>query len=417
MGDIQEQLALLKRRIARIDRKYSRGVPAPPPAARDVRPARYFVDEWMSGREVETPHGRHFESERTWQRHRRHGSVDISVLDELPPDLLSAISAGAIPDSPPRRWAFLDTETTGLAGGTGTCAFLVGIGRIDAQGFHLRQFFMRDYGEEPSLLAAVAAHLEGFDVLVTYNGKTYDQPLLETRYRMARMRPPFARLAHLDLLAGARRLWKLRFESCRLVDLENQILGVERQGDLPGDMIPYVYFEYLRSGEALRVAPIFHHNALDILTLACLTAIVPRAFRSPAGAPLAHGAEMVGLARWLRQAEQLDESAELFRRAIARGLPDHLLFRTMWDLALIEKKRGRQDAAVAVFTDLAASKNGYQTAAIEELAKYYEHTERNYAMALDFTRAALAITDTAALRRREERLRRRAAGFNNGRLL
>jgi hypothetical protein len=201
------------------------------------------------------------------------------------------------------------------------------------------------------------------------------------------------------------------------VDLENQILGVERQGDLPGEMIPYVYFEYLRSGEAMRVAPVFHHNALDILTLACLTAIVPRAFRCPSAALLAHGAEMVGLARWLRQAEQLDEAAGLFRRAIARGLPDHLLFRTLWDLALIEKKRGRQDAAVAVFTDLAASKNAYQTAAIEELAKYYEHTERNYAMALEFTRAALAITDTAALRRREERLRRRAAGPKNGRLL
>ena len=98
----------------------------------------------------------------------------------------------------------------------------------------MRQFFMRDYGEESSLLARLTEHLSHFDVLITYNGKTYDLPLLETRYRMARAKPPFARLAHLDLLHGARRLWKLRLDSCRLVDLENQILGLEREGRSAG---------------------------------------------------------------------------------------------------------------------------------------------------------------------------------------
>ena len=92
---------------------------------------------------------------------------------------------------------------------------------------------MRDYGEEASLLARLAEHLAHFDVLITYNGKSYDQPLLETRFRMARARHPFDRMEHLDLLFGARRLWKLRLESCRLVDLENRILGVEREGDCP----------------------------------------------------------------------------------------------------------------------------------------------------------------------------------------
>ena len=186
---------------------------------------------------------------------------------------------------------------------------------------------MRDYGEESSLLPALAAYLEQFDVLITYNGKTYDQPLLETRYRMARLRPPFARMQHLDLLFGARRLWKLRFDSCRLVDLEKQILGVERQGDLPGEMIPYVYFDYLRNREAVRVVPILHHNAIDILTLACLTAIVPWAFHSPEEGRITHGSEMVGLSRWYQKAEQYDRALELLRRGLAAGLPDELLFR------------------------------------------------------------------------------------------
>ena len=108
----------------------------------------------------------------------------------------------------------MDTETTGLAGGSGTYAFLIGVGRITKQGFTVRQFFMREYAEEPSLLAGVTEHLAEFDVLITYNGRTYDQPLLETRYRMNRHKPPFGRLAHLDILYGARRLWKLNVSSC-----------------------------------------------------------------------------------------------------------------------------------------------------------------------------------------------------------
>src|SRR5262249_46495074 len=152
---------------------------------------------------------------------------------------------------------------------------------------------------EPSVLARLAEHLRQFDVLITYNGKAYDQPLLETRFRMSRARHPFGRMEHLDPLFGARRLSKLRLDSCRLIDLENQIRGVERQGDLPGALIPYYYFDSLRTRQALRLAPIFHHNAIDILSLACLTAIVPTAFRCPDDAALRHGADVLGLARWL----------------------------------------------------------------------------------------------------------------------
>lgn len=474
MSDIKEQLAVLRRRVARIDKKfdeqYRSAVTAPaddldlagteknapgqhPPPAQaprwdNLRPARYFIEEWMSGQVVETPHGEHFETERIYERHRRHGSMDVSSLEEMPDDLLGSISSGEISPSPPARWAFLDTETTGLAGGSGTYAFLVGVGRITPEGFRVRQFFMRDHGEEASLLYALTEHLNEFDVLVTYNGKTYDQPLLETRFLMARARTPFARLEHLDLLFGARRLWKLRFESCRLVDLEYQILGVERQGDLPGEMIPYVYFEYLRTREAFRVAPIFHHNAMDILTLACLTAIVPYAFRSAEETPLAagksgsqppgadtageggdavdtglaprmaaHGAEMVGLARWLRKAERFEQALQLFRRAVDCELSDELLFRTLWDIAMLEKKLKRESEALSVLADLSTCRNPYRVQALEELAKHHEHRERNYAMALELTRTAIGLSDTPALRHREARLERRLASPRNKRLL
>lgn len=409
MEDIQEQLANLRRRIARIDRKWAGSAPERPRVQPDLRPARYFVEELMSGEVVRTPCGEHFETEKLFERHRRHGSMDISNLHELPADLLDSLSEGVIVSSHPSKWAFLDTETTGLAGGTGTYAFLVGVGSIEPAGFRLRQFFMRDYGEEASLLRRLSEHLARFDVLITYNGKTYDQPLLETRFRMARARHPFDRLEHLDLLVGARRLWKLRLESCRLAELENQILGVERQGDLPGEMIPYYYFEYLRTQQAFRLVPIFHHNAIDILSLACLTAIVPFAFRAPEETAFRHGADVIGLARWVLQAGRQEQALRLLRRAVDLGLPDDLLFRTLWDIGTMEKRLGKADAALAVFSDLAASRSAYRPRAFAELAKHYEHGERNYAMALEMTRSALALEDTPELRRRERRLAERVA--------
>jgi uncharacterized protein YprB with RNaseH-like and TPR domain len=399
MGDFHAQLAFLRQKVARIDRKYA--------IAERPRVAPCLIEEIVSGEVVETSFGAHFETERLYERHRRHGCVGFADLIDLPESLLEALSEGAIAQSHPTRWAFLDTETTGLAGGTGTYAFLIGVGSIDEQGFRVRQFFMRDYGEEASLLAALAGYLERFDVMITYNGKAYDQPLLETRYRMVRARPPFTRMEHLDLLFGARRLWKLRLDSCRLVDLENRVLGVERHGDLPGEMIPYYYFEYLRMQQAFRLVPIFHHNAMDIVSLACLTAIVPAAFGSPDGTIFRHGADLIGLARWLLAAGRAEEALGLYRRAVDLGLPDALLFRTLAETGAIEKRLGREAAALEIFNDLAASPNPYRGHAFEELAKYYEHRERNDALALEMTRNARNLEDSPELERREERLRRR----------
>lgn len=397
--------------MAAIDRRFA-GIPkpAPPPAVTEARPERYWVEEYLPGSEVETEFGRHWEMEKLYERQRRHGSIGIVDLEQLPADLLCPISGGEIADAPPETWAFLDTETSGLAGGSGTYAFLVGVGRIARDGFRVRQFFMREYGEEASLLHSLTAHLKQFRVLITYNGRIYDQPLLETRYRMSRARPPFGDLAHLDLLFGCRRLWKLRFESCRLVELENQILGAEREGDLPGEMIPYVYFEYLRTREIARLVPIFHHNATDILTLACLTAIVPWAFHAPERAQLEHGAEMVGLARWWRQAGEHENALALFRRAIERGLPDSLLFRTMWDAACLEKKLGREQAALPLLKDLIAGRNEWRRHALEELARYYERRERDFRRALEMTLAALEAGASEPLQRRRLRLEKRIAG-------
>lgn len=396
--DIQEQLTALRRRVAAIDERYRRP-PAPKPTA--------FVEELLSGQVVHTPHGSHFETEKLHAIHTRHGSVEISDLLDLPHDLLASLSNDGIPNSHPTRWAFLDTETTGLAGGSGTYAFLIGIGSIDEKGFRVRQFFMRDYGEEASQLHAVSEYLQRFDVLITYNGKTYDQPLLETRFRMCRAAHPFGRMEHLDLLFGARRLWKQRMENCRLSHLEQQVLGFEREDDVAGALIPYIFFEYARTGRAAQLLPVFHHNVLDIVSLACLTAIVPEAYRNPETVPVRHGSDLLGVARWLLQVGRADQALALMRRAVDIGLPDRLLFPTLLDTGLLLKKQGDETAALRVFTDLTESKNPCRARAFEELAKYYEHRERNHSMALEMTRSAISDTDTPELRHREARLRER----------
>jgi uncharacterized protein len=425
MNELREQLEALRERVARVQaRMAEKHAPQENFSAVAPKLARNpfeqgvdqnFVSDFdpdfdapLPGQQVTTEHGTHWEMVTHYPAHHIHGSADVGALADLPQDLLHAVSSGEAPATHPFTWAFLDTETTGLAGGTGTCAFLVGVGRISPEGFTVRQFFMRDYEDEPSLLYALAEHLAEFQVLITYNGRTYDQPLLETRYRLNRTRPPFARLAHhVDLLYGSRRLWKLRYESCRLVDLETQVLGYERQGDVPGSLIPYLYFDYLRTRQATRLRPVFTHNTLDILTLACLTGIVPTAFKDVD--TVQHGAELAGLGRWTLKNGDVAESRDLLQRAVDAGLPDQHLFRTLWDIAALDRKLGHDDRAVALWTDLANSPNPYRLRALEELAKFAEHRLKDYAQALQWTETALVLEITESLLRRQTRLRKRQA--------
>lgn len=375
----------------------------------DFRPEHYSAEQTFDGEVMETPYGSYFLSERLYPNHKLHGSYEISRLADMPGAWLEKISKGEISDHAPSRWVFLDTETTGLAGGTGTCAFLVGIGTIEDDGFRVRLFFMRDYDEESAMLWGLSEFLSHYDVLVTYNGKSYDAPLIETRYRLRRIPNPLDRLRHLDLLHGARSLWKLRMESCRLMNLEREILGVERQGDLPGELIPYYYFEYLRTKQSFKLVPLFHHNVIDIVSLACLTGVVLPVFASPEEAALHAGQDFLGLARWLRRAGALETAADVYRKAVEKGMMDDELFAALWEAALVEKKRKNREAMVELFGDLAESRNPYQARACVELAKHHERTEKNFERALATARRALELEPSEDHERRCARLAKRLA--------
>lgn len=380
----QAQLEQLRKRVAKIE-------------ARSVTPVQECR---LGGTEVETASGKHLRVERVYPMDHLHGRMPVERLRDVPGKLV-----------------FLDTETTGLAGGTGTFAFLIGAASITERGFELRQWFLRDHGEEASALESLSEYLGRFDTVVTYNGRSYDQPLLETRYTLNRQRTPFGRLEHLDLLYGARRLWKLRFDSCRLVELEKQILGHERVGDVPGEMIPQLYFDYLRTGSSQRLEAVLEHNALDILSLAFLAAIIPPAFDDPLACHLKHGAELSGLARWLVAQERLEEAAQLYRRAVDAPISDELLFRSLWELSHVERRLERMTEALVIWTDLSQSKNAYRPEALVELAKYYEHKEKNFFMALECTLAARKLRDSVELQHRQGRLEGKISTPKTRRLL
>jgi len=268
----------------------------------------------------------------------------------LPADVLRAL----VPDAPdetadPGQWLFLDTETTGLSGGTGTYAFLVGVAWLDAGGLQVEQYFMRDHTEECSLLAALAERLAERRVLVTFNGKAFDWPLLETRFRMTRTLAPRQPLAHLDLLHPARQLWRLRLGSVRLTELERGVMGLDRGEDIPPHRIPNVYFDFLRGGHPAPLVAVFHHNRMDLVGLAAQARRIFSLLTEPAeaGDPL----ELYGLSRfWFRRDAQ--RARLLYERALDAGLPRTLDRAARRELARLAKRQRDYARANALWAEL-----------------------------------------------------------------
>jgi uncharacterized protein YprB with RNaseH-like and TPR domain len=312
------------------------------------------------------------------------------------------LDAGALrllaPDAPvevidPRRWLFLDTETTGLAGGTGTYAFLVGIAWWDAGGLQVEQFFMREHSEEHSLLVALAERLAERPVLVTFNGKCFDWPLLETRYRMTRVIRPPAPLAHLDLLHPARSLWRLRLGSVRLAELEKHVLGWNRGADVASEFIPEAYFNFVRGGRAEPLVPVFLHNQMDLRGLAGLSGRILSLLAEPEGdgpgANRIDAFELYGMSRICERRGQAKRARNLYQRSIASELPPEMDRAARRSLARLAKREGDLSHARELWEGmLGGSKEGLE--AYEQLAIYHEHHALEPHLAASVTRRALA---------------------------
>jgi len=287
----------------------------------------------------------------------------------------------------PERWLFLDTETTGLAGGTGTYAFLVGIAWWEGGGLEIEQFFMREYSEERSLLFALAERIAERPVLVTFNGKSFDWPLLETRYRMSRKLPPPLPRAHLDFLHPARTLWRLRLRSVRLPELERHVLGRERGVDLLSGLIPQIYFDYLRGGPHHRLVPVFHHNQMDLRGLAALSGRILSLFGDAENLGQ-DGLELFGVSRVCEKRGENTRARKLYEKSIASVLPSETDRAARRSLARLAKREGDFSLACDLWEGaLGNSRHGYE--AYEQLAIYYEHKARNPEQARQLVRRAI----------------------------
>jgi uncharacterized protein len=311
--------------------------------------------------------------------------VDASALRLLLPD-----AADEVAD--PRQWLFLDTETTGIMGGTGTYPFMVGIAWWDAGGLEVEQFFMRDYGDEHALLVTLAERMAERRVLVTFNGKSFDWPLLETRYRMTRTLKPPAPRAHLDFLHPARNLWRLRIGSVRLWELERHVLGWNRGPDLVSEFIPEIYFDFLRGGPPEPLVPIFLHNQMDLRGLAALSSRIV-SLLAEQDTDRKDGFELFGLSRICERRGEMKRARKHYEQSIALSeLPAESDRAAKKSLARLAKREGDLALARDLWESLLGnSREGFQ--AYEQLAIYYERHAAETRRAAEISREALSALE------------------------
>ena len=290
----------------------------------------------------------------------------------------------------PRKILYLDTETTGL-GGAGTVAFLVGMGFLTNTGFEVHQFLMRDYPEEPYLLKHVAAGLGKFDVLCTFNGTTFDVPLLEGRFLMNRMDRSCLELPHLDLLHMCRRLWRLRLGRCNLGRLEEVILGRPREDDLPGSEVPERYFTYLKTGQMSLLDDILKHNAQDIMSLCVLLNHMADLYEHPE--KIRFSEDVYSMGRALERMDHAPEARKCYRLA-RRG---RMGSEAAGALAASYRRAGERQEAARIWREMIAERRGGIQPYVE-LAKYSEHVLRDPAAALALTEQAMALLAEPSLR-------------------
>ncbi len=286
-------------------------------------------------------------------------------------------------------FAFFDIETTGLSGGVGTVAFLAGLGYFCGDFFVIRQYFMRDYDEEPAMLYELNSILSGHKGLVTFNGKAFDWNIITGRYIFNRMKLGLRDPIHIDLLHPARRLWKLKLESCRLSSLENNILNEPRYGDIPGELIPQAYFQYLEDRKADDITKVIRHNGYDILSMVSLLVKIAGILSDPVSRSDG-GYELLGAARIHedRNLASPGSSEDYYTRCTGSDLG--IVRETASKrLGMIYKKSGRFEEAAKVWSSIIDSKEMPDIPAVIELAKHYEHREKDYLMAADLVSGAI----------------------------
>ena len=387
------------------------------------------IGEMLGGRAIVTKFGQCLAIDRRYESDRRHGTMpigDCELEDRTGLHLLDPSLAAPSAN----RTVFIDLETTGLSGGAGTVAFLVGCGWFDYGAFQVRQFLLTSFAAERALLAAVAEFFSDADLIVTYNGKTFDVPVMETRWMFHRLSMPLDGVPHFDMLHPARRLWSTRGSNggaampsradeggCRLTTLERVLFDVTRVGDVPGFEIPSRFFRFLRSGDPRPLEPVLEHNRLDLVSLAAVTARAARLAQDGVDA-CRDCAEALALGRVYERAGILDSAERCYVRASRSDLKDVRL-ESLYRLGLRHRRSRRFAEAAECWRCLLelteprpgrrsdATMASVRTFAAEALAIHHEHRVRDFGAAREL--ALFALEESSGSGPRADGMRHRLA--------
>ena len=366
-------------------KQYEQTLQAPAPVKQTSKPD---LSTWLDGSELKNDLGACFQVVRHFPMDFKHGAFYISQIQDVDPSIFAQVGRDSrLSNLNLKNILFIDTETTGLAGGTGTVPFLVGLGYFQDEGLHVEQLFIRDYHEEKAMLHHLAETLAKYSVLVSYNGKAYDMNLIHSRFLMHRMKVSTENHSHLDLLYPVRRIWRRRLQDCSLGNIEEKILDFKRHGDIPGFLIPDIFFQYIRTGNGSELTGVFKHNQWDIVSLVVLTMLLGAVHHNP-GIHLQHAEDLLSHGKSLARGELFESAISSLRYAIEKE-PSEEAYQLM---AHCYKKTEQWQDAIQHWQYL-VEKFPHQFNAYEELAKHYEHHEKNFEEAIAIVQKALIRLD------------------------
>lgn len=345
----------------------------------------------------DTPHGRVSFRDEELPAHQPRGDVAPALLAQVPLQPLLQFGRLDAAVTGPEDLVFLDTETTGLAGGTGTLVVVAGLARLEGDRLRVRQFVLVDPATEAAFLQALTEELARARLLVTFNGRTFDWPVLEARYVLNRGIGCPPGLPHLDLLHPARRLYGADLESCRLTDLETHVLGARRNGDIPGSEVPLRY-HLLLDGRPEPFREVLVHNRHDLETLAALTAhaayLSYHGFNDGAAPAGAGPGQLLALARSCLERGDDGRAGELLKHILEQAGSRRrgaAWFAAARLLSTLYRRQGRWEAAAALWSEIASSYPPGAVWALTELAKEREHRAHDFQTALALTQQALDL--------------------------
>ncbi len=344
------------------------------------------ISDLVNGSWINTHFGDIFRAEFSYDLAEPYGSLDLQEAFEIDAMILPQVFQIERSINP-QNLLFIDTETTGLSGGTGTIAFMIGLGFIEKNNFIVHQYFITQLSHEEGMLELLQKVVPNFQCLVSYNGKSFDIPLINSRFVMNRMPPMPDELNHIDLLHPTRTLWKYSMENCKLKTIETDLLGLFREGDIPGEMIPDVYFDYLRSRRIDKIERIFYHNRFDIITMLANLILIVKAHKSqhPEKNPLTDYAK----ARMFTRKKDIDRGINHYQYVLNSKISISRRQKTSLELAALYKQIKNYEKAIPLWKSVICEDYPFALEPFEELAKYYEHHLKNLSLALTFSKLAL----------------------------